>query len=128
MDEQKKENMRLMALDKLDEFLYNHELRIRIPKEIFAGDVPSLVPRTLIQNLPEEIRVPLADGGNQVTGRSNCPIFPIRTARVLRSIQQKYFEDSRCFFFVSKYVPLLMVYRQTISQTGHHAIPYWAQI
>ena len=71
MDEQKKETMRLLALDKLDEFLYNHELRIRIPKEIVAGDVPSLVPKILIQNLPEEIRVPLDDGGNHVTGRSN---------------------------------------------------------
>ncbi len=71
LDADKKENLRLLALDKLDEFLYNHELRIRIPKEISSGELPAFVPKVLTKNLPEEIKIPLADGSDQVTGRSN---------------------------------------------------------
>lgn len=62
--------MKLLALDKLDEFLYNHELRIRIPKEITSGQLPAFVPQILTKNLPEEIKIPLADNSDQVTGRS----------------------------------------------------------
>ena len=71
MDNEKKEQLRLMALDKLDEFLYNHELRIRIPKEVLSGDLPAFVPKILTKNLPEELKVPLSEESTgQVTGRS----------------------------------------------------------
>lgn len=72
LDGEKKEELRLMALDKLDEFIHNHELRIRIPKEISTGELPSMVPKILTKNLPEEINIPLAGADNEVsTGRSN---------------------------------------------------------
>lgn len=60
-----------MALDKLDEFLHNHELRIRVPKEISSGELPPFVPKILTKNLPEEIKIPLAGSNEEVTGRSN---------------------------------------------------------
>lgn len=69
LDDEKKESLRLLALDKLDDFLQNHELRIRIPKEISAGEISTFVPRVLTKNLPEEIEFPLADSSDQVTGR-----------------------------------------------------------
>lgn len=71
LNSEKKEQLRLLALDKLDEFLYNHELHIRIPKEILSGDLPAFVPEILTKNLPEELKIPLADGSTgQVQGRS----------------------------------------------------------
>lgn len=71
LDADKKEELRLMALDKLDQFLHNHELRIRIPKEITTGELPSMVPKILTKNLPEEIKIPLAGSDSEAsTGRS----------------------------------------------------------
>lgn len=71
LDGERKEALRLMALDKLDEFLHNHELRIRVPKEISTGELPPFVPKILTKNLPEEIKIPLTGSNEESTGRSN---------------------------------------------------------
>ncbi|XP_054258245.1 uncharacterized protein LOC128983108 [Macrosteles quadrilineatus] len=57
-----------LQLERVSRFLESHELRVRLPKEIIRPELLSYVPHFLLKNLPQEIRVPLAD--NAVEGRS----------------------------------------------------------
>lgn len=48
-------------LDRVDDFLYSHELRVRLPKELTNPELLAYVPSFLLKNLPEEVRVPLSE-------------------------------------------------------------------
>lgn len=48
-------------LDRVDDFLSNHELRVRLPKELTNPELLAYVPSFLLKNLPEEVRVPLSE-------------------------------------------------------------------
>jgi hypothetical protein len=50
-----------VLLEKIDNFLGSHELKLRVPKEIVSGELLPYVPKFLLQNIPAEIRVPLSD-------------------------------------------------------------------
>jgi hypothetical protein len=50
-----------VLLQKIDSFLGNHELKLRVPKEIVSGELLPYIPKFLMQNIPSEIRVPLSD-------------------------------------------------------------------
>ncbi|KAI5714377.1 hypothetical protein M8J76_016135 [Diaphorina citri] len=64
LSEEAKEALRGSALDKMDDFIATHELRLRVPKEIISAPVARFVPEFLMKNIPTEIKVPLA--GSQV--------------------------------------------------------------
>jgi len=50
-----------VLLQKIDSFLGNHQLKLRVPKEIVSGELLPYIPKFLMQNIPAEIRVPLSD-------------------------------------------------------------------
>jgi len=50
-----------VLLQKIDSFLGNHELKLRVPKEIVSGELLPYIPKFLMQSIPAEIRVPLSD-------------------------------------------------------------------
>jgi len=50
-----------VLLQRIDSFLSNHELKLRVPKEIVSGELLPYIPKFLMQNIPAEIRVPLSD-------------------------------------------------------------------
>jgi len=50
-----------VLLQKIDSFLGNHELKLRVPKEIVSGELLPYIPKFLMQNIPVEIRIPLSD-------------------------------------------------------------------
>ncbi|CAH0388539.1 unnamed protein product [Bemisia tabaci] len=60
-DAEKKQALRMLMLDKVDDFLSSHELQIRIPKEIISGSIAPFVPSALMKNIPQEMRIPLAE-------------------------------------------------------------------
>lgn len=64
LSEDKKEALRSLMLDKLDDFIASHELRMRVPKEIVSAPVARFVPEFLMKNIPSEIKMPLI--GSQV--------------------------------------------------------------
>ncbi|CAG2054127.1 unnamed protein product [Timema podura] len=49
------------VLERVDEFLSSHQLKVRVPKEIVSGAMLPFVPNFLVQNIPGEVVVPLAD-------------------------------------------------------------------
>lgn len=50
-----------VLLEKIDSFLGNHELKLRVPKDIISGELLPYIPKFLLQNIPAEIRLPLSD-------------------------------------------------------------------
>lgn len=62
----------MLMLDKVDDFLSSHELQIRIPKEIISGSIAPFVPSALMKNIPQEMRIPLAE---PETGKGNHAFF-----------------------------------------------------
>ncbi|XP_069679315.1 uncharacterized protein [Periplaneta americana] len=50
-----------ILLEKIDTFLSNHEMKLRVPKEIVSGELVPFVPKFLLQNIPAELRVPLSE-------------------------------------------------------------------
>ncbi|XP_046670963.1 uncharacterized protein LOC124360972 [Homalodisca vitripennis] len=61
--------VRQLMLDRVEDFLATHELRVRVPKELTNPELLAYVPSFLLKNLPQEIRVPLADSAVQGRGR-----------------------------------------------------------
>lgn len=59
-DDGRRDAVRLMMLDRVDDFLDTHELRMRVPKELLSGEMLPFVPQFLLNNIPEEIKVPLS--------------------------------------------------------------------
>ncbi|CAB3367744.1 Hypothetical predicted protein [Cloeon dipterum] len=57
--EERKEALRAVALDRIDDFIATHDLKIRVPKEIVG--LASYVPKSLI-DIPAEVTVPLSNG------------------------------------------------------------------
>ncbi|PSN43132.1 hypothetical protein C0J52_17083 [Blattella germanica] len=45
-----------VLMERIDGFLENHELRLRVPKEIVSGELLPYVPKFLLQNIPAEMR------------------------------------------------------------------------
>ncbi|XP_059489243.1 uncharacterized protein LOC132204638 [Neocloeon triangulifer] len=58
-NEERRESLRVMALDRIDDFIATHDLKIRVPKEIVG--LASYVPKSLI-DIPAEVTVPLSNG------------------------------------------------------------------
>ncbi|KAK6618660.1 hypothetical protein RUM43_013051 [Polyplax serrata] len=56
----KKERLRFMMLEKIDNFLNSHELKVKLPKEIVTGEVFPFAPNYLFDNVPEQLTVPLS--------------------------------------------------------------------
>ena len=50
-----------VMMEKIDDFLATHELKLRVPKEIVSGELLPYVPKFLLQGIPAEMRVPLSD-------------------------------------------------------------------
>lgn len=57
----KKERLRLLMFEKIDNYLNNHELKIKLPKELVTGEIFPFVPKYFFDNnVPKEIIVPLS--------------------------------------------------------------------
>lgn len=52
-------------IDKVDRFLETHALRVKVPEEITNTAASEYVPRSLLVDLPRELNMPLADGGDE---------------------------------------------------------------
>lgn len=50
-----------MMLEKLDDYLSSHYVEARLPETIIGSDI---VPRSLIDNVPRSVSVPLTDSPN----------------------------------------------------------------
>lgn len=61
--------VRQLMLDRVDRFLSTHELRVRVPKELTNPELLAYVPDFLLKNLPQEIRLPLAEEAVEGKGR-----------------------------------------------------------
>ncbi|EEB18003.1 conserved hypothetical protein [Pediculus humanus corporis] len=60
-DMMKKERLRLLMFEKIDNYLNNHELKIKLPKELVTGEIFPFVPKYFFDNnVPKEIIVPLS--------------------------------------------------------------------
>jgi hypothetical protein len=57
--EERREALRTLALDRVDDFVATHDLQIRLPKELLA--LAEYVPKSLIE-VPAQITVPLSSG------------------------------------------------------------------
>lgn len=71
----KKERLRFLMLEKIDNFLNSHELKVKLPKEIVTGEVFPFVPKYFFDSVPEELTVPLSDEKNTPEGKEVFPLF-----------------------------------------------------
>lgn len=68
-DDERQKAIRFLMLERIDNFLSGHELKIRVPKEIVSGDMLPFVPKFLLKNIPEEINIPLSGTKDVSQGR-----------------------------------------------------------
>lgn len=69
-DEEK--TSRLLILDRMDRienFLRTHELEVKLPNEVLRGDLLPLVPRFLLNNIPQQVTVPLSESKEVAQGK-----------------------------------------------------------
>lgn len=69
-DPAKKEMFRSLMLEKLDNYLLNHHLEIKLPQAIVESNI---VPRSLVDSVPKSLSVPLLDA-TQGEGESTTVI------------------------------------------------------
>lgn len=70
-EDERQKAIRFLMLDRIDQFLSTHELKVRVPKEIVTGEMLPFVPKFLLNNIPAEIDVPLSETKDVVQGNHN---------------------------------------------------------
>lgn len=68
-DPSKRKLLRTLMLEKLDAYLSSHQLEAKLPDAIAGSNI---VPRSLIDNMPRSLTVPLSDSSN---GEGNVRII-----------------------------------------------------
>lgn len=72
-DPSKRKLLRTLMLEKLDAYLSSHELEAKLPAVIVGSNI---VPRSLVDNMPKSLTVPLSDPsngqGNLTTNSTNA--------------------------------------------------------
>ncbi|XP_078032760.1 DUF1676 domain-containing protein Osi18 [Augochlora pura] len=61
VDPARKELLRSMMLEKLDAYLSSHHLEAKLPEAIVGSNI---VPRSLVDNMPRSLTIPLADSSS----------------------------------------------------------------
>ncbi|XP_043265994.1 uncharacterized protein LOC122405376 [Colletes gigas] len=61
VDPARSELLRSMMLEKLDAYLSSHQLEAKLPEAIAGSNI---VPRSLVENMPTSLTVPLSDSSN----------------------------------------------------------------
>lgn len=71
-DPSKRKFLRTLMLEKLDAYLSSHQLEAKLPAAIVGFNI---VPRSLVDNMPKSLTVPLSDSsgqGNLITNSTNA--------------------------------------------------------
>lgn len=66
VDSNKREQLRSLMLEKLDNYLASHNLEAKLPEEISGSNI---VPRSLIESVPNKVSIPLSDASSNVNGK-----------------------------------------------------------
>ncbi|KAF4532560.1 hypothetical protein B566_EDAN008484 [Ephemera danica] len=76
-EDERREALRALMMDRVEAFIETHDLKIRVPKEIVSGSLLPFVPKFLLEQVPAEVTVPLTNSrGVQERGFVKKVVIP----------------------------------------------------